>query len=137
MSEIIKKLDVLEGGLRIGDSKRNLPGCIRFNKTDNLFEVYTGKKDCENNDWSNIIPRIATNDNLGYIKVGNNLVINQETGKLDSISSSKSQIYQHIIHISPYKFSSNNLGLPENISNNLGLPENISNNLGLPENISE
>ena len=115
MSEIIKKLDVLDGGLRISDSKRNFPGCIRFNKTDNLFEVYTGQKDCENNDWSNIMPRIATNDNLGYIKVGNNLVINSETGKLDSISSSKSQIYQHIINISPYKFS-NNLVLPENIS---------------------
>jgi len=115
MSEIIKKLDVLDGGLRINDSKRNFPGCIRFNKTDNLFEVYTGKKDCENNDWSNIMPRIATNDNLGYIKVGNNLVINSKTGKLDSISSSKSQIYQHIINISPYKFS-NNLVLPKNIS---------------------
>ena len=115
MSEIIKKLDVLDGGLRISDSKRNFPGCIRFNKTDNLFEVYTGKKDCENNDWSNIMPRIATNDNLGYIKVGNNLVINSKTGKLDSISSSKSQIYQHIINISPYKFS-NNLVLPKNIS---------------------
>jgi hypothetical protein len=116
MSEIIKKLDVLEGGLRINDSKRNFPGCIRFNKTKNLFEVYTGQKDCENNDWSNIMPRIATNNNLGYIKVGNNLVINSETGKLDSISSSKSQIYQHIINISPYKFSNNNFGLPENIS---------------------
>jgi len=118
MSEIIKKLDVLDGGLRINDSKRNFPGCIRFNKTDNLFEVYTGQKDCENNDWSNIMPRIATNDNLGYIKVGNNLVINSETGKLDSISSSKSQIYQHIINISSYKFC-NNFGLPENISNDL------------------
>ncbi len=98
MSENFRKIDILDGGLKITDNKRNKPGCIRFK--DNKFEVYSGKIDCENNEWSNIMPRIASEKDLGFIKVGNNLYIDTETGKLNSISTSKSQIYQHIIHIS-------------------------------------
>ena len=101
MSEIITKLDVLDGGIRITNNKRNSPGCIRFNNIENKFEVYTGQVDCEDNKWSNIMPRIASDNSLGLVKIGNNLIINSETGKLDSVSTAKSQIYQHIIHVSP------------------------------------
>ena len=101
MSEIIKKLDVLEGGLRISHNKRNLSGCIRFNCQNKKFEVCSGEIDCEGNLWSNINPRIASTDSIGLVKIGNNLIINPDTGKLDSVSTSKSQIYQHIIHVSP------------------------------------
>lgn len=105
MSEIVKKLDVLDGGLKICNNKRNLPGCLRF--IDNKLEIFSGTIDCEKNEWSNLMPRIASKDNLGLIKIGNNLYINEETGELNSISSSKSQIYQNIIHISPHKFIGN------------------------------
>ena len=101
MSEIIKKLDVLDGGLRISHNKRTLSGCIRFNRHNKKFEVCSGEIDCEGNVWSNINPRIATIDNIGLVKIGNNLIINPDTGKLDSVSTSKSQIYQHIIYVSP------------------------------------
>ena len=106
MSENFRKIDILDGGLKISDNKRNKPGCIRFR--NNKFEVFSGIIDCENNEWSNIMPRIASNDNLGFIKVGNNLYIDENTGKLNSISTSKSQIHQNIIHIS------NNIFVDEN-----------------------
>lgn len=106
MSENFRKIDILEGGLKISDNKRNKPGCIRFK--NNRFEVFSGTTDCENNEWSNIMPRIASEDNLGFIKVGNNLYIDEVTGKLNSISTSKSQIHQNIIHIS------NNIFVDEN-----------------------
>ena len=61
MCENFRKIDILEGGLKISDNKRNKPGCIRFR--DNKFEVYSGKFDCENNEWSNIMPRIASENN--------------------------------------------------------------------------
>ena len=98
MSENFRKIDIYDGGLKISDNKRSKPGCIRFK--NNKFEVFSGIIDCENNEWSNIMPRIASEDNLGYIKVGNNLYIDTESGKLNSISTSKSQINQNIIHIS-------------------------------------
>lgn len=105
MSEIVKKLDVLDGGLRISNNKRNFPGCLRF--TDKKLQIYSGILDCENKEWSNLMPRIASKESLGLVKVGNNLFINEVTGELNSISSSKSQIYQNIIHISPHKFIGN------------------------------
>ena len=102
MSEIIKKLDIGIGGLRITDNKRNLNGCIRYK--ENNLEIYTGKTQFDNKGWTNIMPKIANKNNLGLIKIGNNLKIN-DLGVLSSISTSKSQIYQHIIHISPNTYN--------------------------------
>ena len=116
MSEIFKKVDILDGGLKIGKNKRNIPGCLRFE--NNKLEIYNKDKDCEGNNWSNLMPRVASQNNYGLIKLGNNLVIDDKTGRVSSISSAKSQIYQHIIHISP-KRNNDILMLPDNIKDNI------------------
>nr|QDY51872.1 hypothetical protein 1_257 [Mimiviridae sp. ChoanoV1] len=116
MSEIFNKVDILDGGLKIGKNKRNMNGCLRF-ENDKL-EIYNYVKDCEGNNWSNLMPRIASRNNLGLIKLGNNLIIDENTGEVSSISSAKSQIYQHIIHISP-KRNNNNILLPKKIKDNV------------------
>lgn len=98
----LKQLDILGGGLRLCNTSRKLEGVIRFNQNKKKFQVYTGEKDIDGNEWLNIVPGVASKNNLGNIKIGDNLFVDEQTGKVNAISVGPSMFYQHIVTVSKY-----------------------------------
>ena len=102
-TQTLNQLDILSGGLRLTNTDRKLEGVIRFNNNDKIFEVYTGTKDIDENDWIGIqAGTLASENNLGSIKVGNNLFMNPTNGKMNAISVGTSKFYQHIVTVAKY-----------------------------------
>ena len=112
----LKQLDILDGGLRLSNTNRKLKGVLRFNNTTNKLQLYNGVTDIStsNEGWIDINRGIASDNNLGNIKVGDNLFINPDTGKLNAISVGPSMFYQHIVTVSKY-----NVSISQNVSTNL------------------
>ena len=50
---------------KVKDGSPNIIDLIK----DNKLEIFSGTIDCEKNEWSNLMPRIASKDNLGLIKM--------------------------------------------------------------------
>lgn len=113
-TKTLKQLDILNGGLRLTNSERKVNGVMRFNNSTKKFEMYTGEKDIDDNEWINVIPGVASETNLGNIKVGDNLFINSSTGKLNAISVGPSMFYQHVVTVSKY-----DIPFEQHISTNL------------------
>ena len=126
-TESFKQLDILEGGLRISGNSRNISGGMRYNKENNKFEVFTGEqKNVINPDgkkWENITQEIASENNLGSIKLGSNLFVNSSTGIANSISVGTSMFYQHIVTVSKY-----NIPFDQHINTNLPKGKEVSQN---------
>jgi hypothetical protein len=115
-TKTFKQLDILGGGLRLSDSKRKVEGVLKFNNQNKKFEVFTGEKDIDGNEWIDIVPSIASESNLGDIKIGNNLFINPLNGVANAISVGPSMFYQHIVTVSKYNIPFEqhvNTGLPD------------------------
>ena len=55
-TKTLKQLDILNGGLRLTKSERKVDGVMRFNNSTKKFEMYTGEKDIDDNEWINVIP---------------------------------------------------------------------------------
>ena len=113
-TKTLKQLDILNGGLRLTNSERKVNGVMRFNNSTKKFEMYTGEKDIDDNEWINVIPGVASDTNLGNVKVGDNLFINSSTGKMNAISVGPSMFYQHVVTVSKY-----DIPFEQHISTNL------------------
>ena len=95
-------LNILDKGLRLSNTDRELNGTLRFNNTNNKFEGYTGVANIDGSKWSDLSTSLASSDNLGSIKIGNNLFMNTSNGKLHAISVGTSKFYQHIVTVAKY-----------------------------------
>lgn len=113
-TKTLKQLDILNGGLRLTNSERKVNGVMRFNNSTKKFEMYTGEKDIDDNEWINVIPGVASDTNLGNVKVGDNLFINSSNGKMNAISVGPSMFYQHVVTVSNY-----DIPFEQHISTNL------------------
>lgn len=112
----LRQLDILGGGLRLSTTQRKNEGVLRFNNTTKKLEIYTGQADIDGNEWIDISQRVATEDILGSVKIGNNLYMNPNSGVLNAISVGPSMFYQHIITVSKYDIpfeQHNNTELPD------------------------
>ena len=69
----LRQLDILGGGLRLSTTQRKNEGVLRFNNTTKKLEIYTGQTDIDGNEWIDISQRVATENTLGSVKIGNNL----------------------------------------------------------------
>jgi len=98
-----QKSIIISTGEGSGQTEFGSSGQIRFNQQKLLFEGYHTPQsvDIDGNIWRPLTQDVASTSNLGIIRVGNNLTINPTTGLLSSISTGKSQFYQHILTVSP------------------------------------
>ena len=99
-------------------------GQIRFNKTTNTFEGYTGDSnpDIFGNKWRPLIENVASASNLGVIRVGTNLNINPTTGILSSIAAGISKFNQLVITVSPYPGAADYQSINVAIADAIGTP---------------
>ena len=113
-----------------GDSQTNNGeiGQLRFNQTSLKFEGYhcnsnsnTGA-DIFGNKWRSLTQDVASADDLGIIRVGNNLNINPFTGILSSVAAGESRIYQLVITVSPIVGAADYQSINVAIADAIGTP---------------
>ena len=98
-----------------------IPGMIRF-KND-TFQGYHDNTDVDGENWRPLTQNIATTTSYGVIKVGENLLMNENTGYLSSLSSGDSRFNQLVITISKQPEGGDFSSIVYAISNAIGTVE--------------
>ena len=103
-------------------------GQIRFNKETLKFEGYHSQPNSDagadifNNKWIPFTQYVASVSNLGIIRVGANLTIQESTGILSSIAQGIGRFYQNVITVSPIVGAGEYLTINQAITNAIGTP---------------
>ena len=103
-------------------------GQIRFNKETLKFEGYHSQPNSDagadifNNKWRPFTQDVASASNLGIIRVGANLTIQESTGILSSIAQGIGRFYQNVITVSPIVGAGEYLTINQAITNAIGTP---------------
>lgn len=96
------------------------PGMFRYNTTDDKFEGYHNTADVDGNYWRPLTQNVATTSELGVFKVGANLLINESTGYLSSITAGGTRLKQLVITVSPQSEGGDYTSINDAISNVIG-----------------
>jgi len=131
---------IFNKGLRLGDtnikgneteiedenSSNTMYGLIRYNKDNHKFQGLHHKDGVDkfNNTWQDFGVDMASKNQLGGVKIGNNLNIDNKTGVLSAVNTSTSKIYQRIITVSPIPNQADYTSINDAIFYCLGTPEN-------------
>jgi hypothetical protein len=99
------------------------PGMFRYNTTDDKFEGYHNTEDVDGNQWRPLTQNIATTTTAGIFKVGANLLMNESTGYLSSISAGGTRLKQLVITVSPQPEGGDYTSINYAISNVIGTVE--------------
>ena len=102
----------LNQGARIGE--------LRYNESNDKFEGRHKNADVDNQYWRPITQSIATPSSYGVVKVGSNLLINESSGYLTSITEGKSRLHELIISVSPQPGAGDYSSIVYAISNVIG-----------------
>jgi hypothetical protein len=96
------------------------PGMIKYDSTADEFQGYHNSEDVDGNNWRPLTQNIATGDSVGVFKVGSNLLMNESTGYLSSISSGGTRLKQLVITVSPQSEGGDYTSINDAISNVIG-----------------
>lgn len=102
------------------DSTNLTEGMFRYNATNDKFEGYHQNEDVDESKWRPLTQNIATTSSYGVFKVGANLIMNESTGYLSSISAGGTRLKQLIVTVSPQSEGGDYTSINDAISNVIG-----------------